>query len=331
MNGSLKIVISTLLVALVVVSLALYLSQQPRKFRIHVHSGGRGVGEDIYVTAILNCSLPKVPTDIPILEVVRHNYTEDEAIAIAREFFNLTGELNVTRPFNGTTLFVTNDTHRILLYDDGALEYHISSSEIFTRESEFIGKLPEFSEAKEIADKFVNQFIQKAKDHKLINSFPLMQIEFSRVDFCEWYGEPPQNIKPITIGVYYRVMYNGIPLIFKGGIRVEIMKGGKITWFDVWWRDVKLGEPIPISVSPEQAIENMDIKLPINTSANEIKSLYIDSVTFGYFTPAPSPLEHERFTSFLPAYEVTFHAILKDGSEYDDIEYVSATSLSIPL
>ena len=319
MKNLLKIAFSALLISLSVASLTLYLSQQPRKFRIHISSMGSRSSEDEYVIAILNCSLPEVPKEMPILEVVRHNYTEAEAIAIAREIFNIRGELNITRDLAcGTkSLMITNGTQSLHLYDDGAL-YYIAGSLKY----KYGVKLPEFSQAKEIADEFVDQFIQKAKSCDLITSFPLMQIKFLSVDFSEWYGTPPQPTEPMCIRASYTVMYNGVPLIFKGGMYVEIGEGGKILSFRCYWSDVEFGKPVPILVSSEQAIENMGAYARVETLAHEIKSLYINSVELGYFTPAP-PF---RGNEFLPEYEIKFFVTLKDGSGYDWGTYVPATS-----
>jgi len=322
MNKLPKIAFSALLIALSVASLTVYLSQQPREFRIRIPpSKGSNSGE--YITAILNCSLPEVPEEVPVLEVVRHNYSEVEAMAIAREVFDMRGELNITRDLaSGTiSLMITNGTQSLFLYEDGAL-YYIAGSPKHKYDIE----LPEFSQAKETADEFVDQFVQKAKSCCLITSFPLMQIKFLSVDFSEWYGEPPQPTTPISIRVGYGVMHNGTPLIFKGGIGVEIGEDGEILSFRCYWSNIERGRPVSITVSPQQAIENMGSYMGVKTSVCEIKSLCINSVTLGYFTPAPPFREDE----LLPAYEITFLVILKDGSEYDWGTYASATSLSIP-
>lgn len=319
MNRIFKITFSVLLIAIVTGLIYVNLNpQRTREFKVRMPSVGRGSTGGEYVTAFLNCSLPEVPKEVLVLKVIRHNYTYAEVEVIAREIFDMKGELNITTPaeWYGKAARVTNGTQVLELYDDSALCYRPNS-----QEKGYGVKLPKLSEAKKIADQFLTQFIEKAKSHGLMPSFP--SIKFFKVDYVCWYGIPPAPTVPIEIGVGYKTLYNGIPLIYKGGIGVIIGDNGKILEFRCYWRNVEFTESVQITVSPEQAIQNMGSHTSFGRSAGEIQNITINSIEFGYFTP-PSMMDVDEL---LPAYEIRFFVALKDGSGYDWGAYVPATNI----
>jgi len=63
------------------------------------------------VTVILNFSMPEFPSDIVLLKIDKLNYSEAEAIHIARNLFNLTGELSVR--YLNWGIAVGNGTHTV--------------------------------------------------------------------------------------------------------------------------------------------------------------------------------------------------------------------------
>ncbi len=292
-----------------------------KEYKVRMSSLGRGTSGDEYVTAILNCSLSEVPNTLSALKVVGHNYTDAEAKAIAMEVFDMKGKLNITR-FNWTAygpVLVVNGTQALELYVDGALCYRPNS-----QEEGYDVKLPELSQAKEVADQFVEIFVKKAKSHGLMPSFP--SIDFSKVDYVCWYGIPPRSTVPTEIGVGYKTLYNGIPLIFKGGIGVIIGDNGKILEFRCFWRNVEFAEAMPVTVSPEQAIQNMGNNSLVGRDPHKIQKITINSVELGYFAPPPLLSVNE----FLPAYEIEFVATFEDGSQNVYVTYVSATDTPVP-
>lgn len=292
-----------------------------KEFKVRLASLDRGTDGDVYVTAILNCNLPKIPNTLPILKIVSHNYTDTEAKAIAMQVFDMNGELKVTR-FSWAVygpVVVTNGFQELELYGDGALCYKPNS-----QEKGYDIELPELSQAKEIADEFVAIFAERAKSHGLMPSFP--SINFYKVDYVCWYGVPPKSTIPIEIGVEYKTLYNGVPLIFKGSIGVIIGDKGKILEFRCFWRNVEFAEAVPITVSPEQAILNMGNDSLTGGDTRKIQKITINSVELGYFTPSPLLNVNE----LLPAYEIEFVATFEDDSQNTYVTYVSATDTSIP-
>lgn len=327
-----KIALSAFLVVIVVGSLYLIftLPQERSEFKILVPSLGRGAIGGEYVTAVLNCSLPEVPKTLPVLRVVRHDYTYAEAETIARNIFNMTGELDIKEmetlgntASGMTCLWVKNDDQSLMLFGDGAINYmvHVPSSY-----AEYGVELPEFPQAKQIADEFLTNFFQKAKQYGLTPSYSGMEITFADVFFSEWYSIPPGPTIPTRIAVCYRVTYDGIPLSFKGGISVEIGKDGNLVDFYCYWRNVEPGEALPITVSPEQAIRNMGNNSLTGRDPRKIQNITINSVELGYFAPSPS----YGADKFLPAYSIEFVATFEDGSEGVYGTYVSATDVPSP-
>jgi len=324
-NRFFKIVLAILLIAIAVGSLYLSFSllQRRTEFRILMPSLGRENSGDEYVTAILNCSLPVVPREVPVLSVVKRNYTDTEAKTIATEVFDMSGEPNVTMKewsTGGTQLTITNGTQTLWLFNDGSIFYFLD----FDEYTEHI-KLPEFSEAKKTADEFVAKFLGKAKSCGLLPISSSMEIVFSKVDFSEWRGSP-ESVEPVEIAVTYSILYNGIPLVNEGDIAVMIGDNGKITQFHCLWKNVAFGNRILISISPEQAIENMGSHTSLGRSTAEIQNITINNIELGYFSSPPLMGVDE----LLPAYEIRFFVALKDGSGHDWGAYVSATDIPIP-
>lgn len=298
---------------------ALATYQEVRQFKIPLREGA-------YLTAALNCSLPVVPAEVPVLSVVRRNFTDAEAEAIAREVFGMTGKFNVTGhtvSLDGKVVSfvsVMNGTQDIELYEDGALIYRPGSEK-----TEYGIKLPEFQQAKEIAYQFLEGFIEKATNYGLMPKLS-PHIEFSDVDYVAWWGITPLPIVPIEIRVSYKVLYNGMPLVGKGSVYVTIGDNGNVLDFHCFWRNLEFADALPITVSPEQAILNMGNNSLTGRDPRKIQSITINSIELGYFTPAPI----FAFTELLPAYEIEFVASFEDGSEDAYVTYVSATDTPIP-
>lgn len=165
----------------------------------------------------------------------------------------------------------------------------------------------------------------KAQESGLMPSYP-MQIEFCRVDYACWYAIPPSPTVPTEIRVDYKLVYDGIPLVFKGSFYVTIGDSGRILEFCCYWRNVVSGETLPITVSPEQAIQNMGNNSLLGRGPQRVKEISINGIEFGYFTPSP----FLGADMFLPAYEIKYVAAFEDGSQSAFETYVSATVLSIP-
>ena len=321
-----KIALSFLLITIAVGSLYFGFTQfwRQRAFKILLPSLGRGMTGDRYVMATLNCSLPEIPDKVPFLRVVRQEYTDAGAKSIATEVFGMTGELNVTRPAissNGTVVRVINGTQILEMYEDGALRYIPNF-----QEAGYNITLPELSQAREIAVQFIDRFLKKAESSCLKPNCTL-QIVFSKVDYACWYAIPPSPTVPVEIRVSHKVLYNAIPLIFKGSFYVTIGDSGKILEFRCYWRNVEPADPLSITVTPEQAIENMGNNSDIvGRNPRQVREITINSVQLGYFTPSPL-LGTDKF---LPTYEIMFVATFEDGSQSTYETYVSSTTASIP-
>ncbi|MCJ7770167.1 hypothetical protein MUP37_01170 [Candidatus Bathyarchaeota archaeon] len=321
-----KIALSLLLIITAVGSLYLGITQflRQRTFKILLPSLGRGMTGEKYVMATLNCSLPEIPDRVPFLRVVRREYTDAGAKSVATEVFGMTGELNVTRPAissNGTVIRVVNGTQTLEMYEDGALRYIPNF-----QEAGYNITLPELSQAKEIVVQSIDRFLKKAESSCLKPNCTL-QIVFFKVDYACWYAIPPSPTVPVEIRVSYKVLYDAIPLIFKGSFYVTIGDSGKILEFRCYWRNVEPADRLSITVTPEQAIENMGNNSDIvGRNPRQVREITINSVQLGYFTPSPLL----RTDKLLPAYEIMFVATFEDGFQSTYETYVSSTTTSIP-
>lgn len=264
----------------------LLLFQQPREFKISLSERGEGG----YVTAVLNCSFPNVPDKVPVLRVVRHNYTEDEAIAIARNIFNINGELEVIYRPTPTDLLdifllpieVTNQKEVLYLFYEGSIEYWIHYDS-FIKPS-----LPSPEQAKETADNLL------AKLETLRS--PSLQIAYQSVEPGEWYAPGPENAWVVHLNVNYELKYANMPIIGGSDVVVSIGDEGRIVEFRGGWRNVEPGDDVSITVTPEQALENMGPNLRLG--GHIPKELIINNIELGYWAEAVD----NRQDTLLPIY-----------------------------
>ncbi len=319
MKNSLKIVLSVLLVALSAASLGVYfwrlatVPQQPEEFKFQIDLSSRGGGN---ITGVLNCNFPAVPTEVPVLEVVRYNYTDDEAKTMAR-FFNITGELNVTRwvwdsGVVETRVFGSGGVSNSLrLFDNGALAVYLTGS------SDYYPVLTNFTVAKEIAD----ELMEKIKSIGVVPK--LTQIRFREVGYSEYYGTGGGTY-PTAISVYYDVEYDGRPFVFKGETVVSIGNDGNLKEFRAFWHNIKLGRNVSL-IPVEETLTTMSSHIT-SRSADKIQTLVVNRIFLGYYAPPPGSACDE----LLPEYEMDCLAINNDGTEQPEFIYVPATNASLP-
>ena len=295
-----------------VASIALYMSlaQQlqiapmPQRREFDIYIPWRGAEGN--VTSILYCSLPEVPREMSSLRIVENYVTEAEGLAIAREVFGMTGDLEISRgsePYSEMGFAVVGDGILTFWYS-GVIEYS-GGSEISA------GLLPSFSEAKEIAD----AFLKRLGDYGLLPKSSQVQIEFSEMDYSAYYGTENEEPRPVLISVYYRVKYLGRPLVGSAGINMEVGGDGKIVSFSGKWWNVEPYRSVEITVSPEEALEKLGANMPV--LRDEIESVYVNRFELGYFF-LPCVEEQEEI---MPVY--VFDTLI-NGDRY--LIYVPATS-----
>jgi len=204
--------------------------------------------EESGLTIFLNYSVLDLPRDIPVLEVVFRNYSVDDVINIARDVFDM-GNIVSVKPFLDEGFIVNNGTHSLVILFDGSISYYSIKHEV----GEYYPNLPEFSEAKEIANKFFKEFLEKANEYGLVPQLIELGIEASSVDYCEWYGI--YSLRPIKICVNYRATYMGIEFYGNLDLRVEIGNNGKIHSLTALWRYFKPGEVIHVPAPTDETLE----------------------------------------------------------------------------
>ena len=241
---------------------------QPPEFEIYIPwRGAEG-----NVTGVLNCSLPEVPREVSSLRIVENYITEAEGLAIAREVFGMTGDLEISRgsePYSEMGFAVVGD---------GILTFWYSGVVEYSRGSEIsAGLLPSFSEAKEIAD----AFLKRLGDYGLLPKSSQVQIEFSEMEYSVYYGTEKEEPRPVLISVYYRVEYLGRPLVGSAGINMEVGGDGEIFSFSGEWWNVKPYRSVEITVSPEEALEKLGSNMPV--LRGEIESVDVNRFELGYF------------------------------------------------
>lgn len=258
-------------------------------------------GNEGSVTATLNCALPKVPEQIPTLKISKKNYASNEAYQIARELFNMTGELS---PY-GTYGF-RNGTSQLILGSDGSIwfAFYVSQSYYPLKVS--------LQKAKDVADAFI------AKVEKYGLRPGGVHIEFLGVEPAEHYGIEGETY-PVKARVSYRTLFNGFP-IFRGNIHIDIGGNGEILECLMAWRNVEADSPIQITVSPTEALNKLSAcwSFPLGPDVTRIT---INKVELGYLAdPAPSE-QSEMF----PVYGFECEIFFKNGSSQKYVTFVSAT------
>lgn len=283
--------------AMVLIVVAVYVWPWRNTISIQIPYAGNGGS----VTATLNCALPKVPEQIPTLKISKKSYTSNEAYQIARELFNMTGELE---PY-GTYGF-RNGSSQLILGSDGSVWFAFYASQYCYPLKVSLQK------AKDIADAFI------AKVEKYGLKPDGVHIEFLGVEPAEYYGVGGETYL-IKARVSYRTLFNGFP-IFRGNIYIDIGGNGEILECLMAWRNVEAGSPIQITVSPTEALNKLSTYWSFPLGSN-VTSIAINKVELGYLAdPAPSD-QSEIF----PVYGFDCEIFFKDGSNQKYVTFVPAT------
>ncbi|MEM3627490.1 MAG: hypothetical protein QXZ25_05640 [Candidatus Bathyarchaeia archaeon] len=233
-----KISLLALLAAISIITVAVIYTLQPKPTKVNFQISFAGYGGS--VAATLNCTLPQVPKEVPVLRIVERSYTNAELTKIARELFNMSGELE---PYG---IYGFRDGSReVTLGPDGSVlfDYYVNEPRAPLRVT--------FQEARSIAD----SFLKKVMEYGLAPKSPDIQIEFSEVGASEYYGIGGM-IYPTVICVSYRTLFRGIPIV-RGSVHVYIGGSGEIVEFLGAWRNVEAGAPTPITVSPEESLNKI--------------------------------------------------------------------------
>jgi hypothetical protein len=294
-----KISFLALLVVISIISISVIYTQQPQHTKINIPFAGSGGS----ITATLNCTLPKVPNEVPVLKIAKCNYTSVESMRIARELFNMTGELVPYGRYG-----FRNGSSELVLGSDGSVWFKFYESRSY-------GALKvSFQEARNIAD----AFLKKVEGYGLAPRSPEIQIEFSEVESVEYYGIEG-TIYPTLLCVSYRTLFNGIPII-RGGVYVYIGGSGELFEFLGAWRNVEVGTRIPITVSPAEALNKLGSywHMPLGSKVTDV---VINKVELVYLAdPAPS-----EQSEILPAYCFDCEVVFEDGSKQRYVTFAPAT------
>ncbi len=153
--------------------------------------GGTGI------EVILNCSIPKnLPSKMPLLKVIPNPIPLEKWLKVAREIFNMTGELKLRKKmfFKGA-LWIRGNKSDLEILNGGYFIWNY-------RNPKYSSNLPSFNKAKKIAD----SILSKVKEYGLIP--PNLEIKFKSVGYSHWTGVPG-NLVPIEISVTYTISYKG--------------------------------------------------------------------------------------------------------------------------
>lgn len=302
-----KTALSILIICLSVLSLVHFLDlkfQQPKEFRIKIYDSSLGSGEYYYATVILNCSLPDFPKEMQIMEVISHNFSEAEATELVGKLFDMTPPLSMK--WYDTCMFIKDYVHFVILCYEGGIS--------FLRSSSGGGDFPNPSECKRIADEFLN----KIASHGYIPQ--LAQIEFKRVEPIAYVDERVERM-----GVSYALKYNGIPTANYGFVVVGIGSQGEIVELRAFWRNVRPGRNVTITISPEEAIKNLGEHWPTepcSINSSRIKKITINKVELAYYMEAPI----EKQDELTPVYLLDISIIKEDNTQTKSYLWIPATN-----
>lgn len=297
-----KISLLALLAAISLMAIAVIYSWQPKPTKVDVQIPFAGPGGS--VTATLKCTLPLVPNEVSVLRIAKRSYTSVESTKIARELFNMTGELESY----GTYGF-RNGSSQLILGSDGSVGFQFYESKSY-------GSLKVSSEeAKAIAD----TFLAKVEEYGLVPKSSDIRIEFLEIGPAEYYGVGGTT-SPVLVRVSYRTLFKGIPII-RGGVYIDIGEDGEIFEFLGAWRNVEAGTSTPITVSPKEALNKLGSywRMPLGSN---VTGVVINKVELAYLAdPAPS-----EQSEILPAYSFDCEVLFEDASKQRYVAFVPATS-----
>ena len=144
-------------------------------------------------------------------------------------------------------------------------------------------------------------------------------MEFSEVGPSEYYGTG-STAYPVLLRVSYSTLFSGIPII-RGHVYIDIGEDGEIFEFLGAWRNVEAGAPVSITVSPEDALNDLESywRMPLGSN---VTGVVINKVELAYLAdPAPS-----EQTEILPTYSLDCEVLFEDGSKQKYVAFVPATS-----
>ena len=275
---------------------------------------------DTDIEVILNCSLPEAPKQMPVLEVLRYEYTIDEALNIAADLFNITGNVEVIyrpRPTGDMAIEITDGKKSLTLFFEGAVEY---TTPEWGSPAHIPSKLPSPSRAREIANAFLNK----------VRSFGLIPDGIEPV-----YQEVRPGERSVMnetswtnyLDVVYKITYKGYLIIGPSSeITVSIGDRGRIVAFFGDWRRLSVAERLVDIITPEEALNQLKAQLrsrsPIRRAAR-ISKVIIDEVEIAYWA---EPVLEEQ-DELLPAYNFKGVMIFNDGKTWEfNLLAISAVS-----
>lgn len=323
MRGKLKKV-AIAVVVLLVLSFGYFALSQPSPFQ-----GEQSTFLSGSTTFVLDCPLPEVPHSVPILNVERIYFDENEAIAIARgEPFNMTGELDtIQRPYpdggiaievragfefdeNGKLIALKGD-HMLQLFYEGPVEYNGPGWSGYD--------YPPTLSTEEDARRIAEEFLKKVKESGCFYPKPPLEVVINEV--CAGSSTSIENTSWINYwSVIYELKYENMPILGAGG-SVSIGAGGTVVGFGAGWRNLTPGPEVEITVTPEDAMN--ELRSPfMSTPAKMI----VEKIELGYWTK----IILERQDQALPVYVFSGTAIFEDGDEMGFAYPVPATNLDYP-
>ena len=251
--------------------------------------GYRGLFKSGKVTVILNCSVPHLPTEVPLLKIIKNVYNKEIAIKIAREVFNITGKVRVGLYRNRKGFVITNGTQRLRLdfFNSGTIKY-LAPYKISV--SYGPNPLPSYDEVKRKADEILwKLFCYGIIPDNLI-------IKFRGIYPHRECGLLKRNITWIAdISASYSIWYENY-YIYGSRISIAFNRRGLTEFYMYLWHFKKVGS-IKLNVSVYDALRQLGIKAIYRTGVNPIKI-----IVNGVFLAFDTGLLGEEYKYALPIY-----------------------------
>jgi len=330
-----KILLPVVLVGLMGLSLLFVNQIRPQLPSRYSYTLGESYsGEE--VPLILNCSLPEFVSEVPSLRIIERSFTEKEILTIAKDLFNLTGNvsplysslhcsgvngsLDSDGPEELVGYRVRSGEYELIVYKSGAIRYSMMGA------PKIPSKLPSFSQAKEISE----NFLQKVINYGLAPKTLLIEIRFSNVtigaEAIISNGTVDEKYVTLLL-VVFDVLFNGTPLCGEIGVEVSIGDCGEIYEFRAYWREVEIGEPVKITVSPEEAFERFrEMHETMIATKKGAKKVVINDVRLSYFAYAPIVIQKYLFPVYL--FNCTIYT---DEGVFCRYLWISATNQSMEI
>ena len=250
---------------------------------------------------ILGCEVPEgLPSEMPLLRIIPEPLPIDSWLLVAREVFNMTGELELEYtqdPFYPSLfreLWISSKEASLIISCDGSFRWRRKNV------NWHLEPLPSLREAKMMA----YRVLKAIRRHDLIPDY--VQVEFKDVFYSRWRYSTWQEGKPVGITVSYTIRLHGFP--FYGHFSVDVNAQGVIG-VCATWKFVEVDRSVEI-LPLDKALDRIADYMPRPKCPARIDKVIINEAVLGYAKLRDNPY-------IVPAYLLHATMVFENGESHD--------------